>query len=133
MKPSKVPIKDTDGLQAATQQVKSALSALQAAGAPQDLVTRLVSAVQVRSVHLVLARKSLRDSELYPYFPESYEAESDAYDDVAQLVAASTLGTPDCAECGHPKAEHSEGDCALCGYLFSGSILRQHTYMPQED
>lgn len=128
---AKVEIDDTVSLQVATDRMEAALASLKGAGAPQALVEELIDAVQARAAYLVLARKAHRDSELYPYFPESYGPESDAYDDVAQLVATSAR-TP-CAECGHPKGEHRSGECFLCGYLFSGSIRRKHAYKPSED
>lgn len=39
---------------------------------------------------------------------------------------------PDCTECGHPKSEHRDGECFLCGYLFAATP--RHAYAePQED
>jgi hypothetical protein len=100
---SKVNIDDTEGLQEATQRVQATLAALKEAGAPQALVEALVGATQARAAHLILARRAHRDGEFYPYFPESYGPEADAYDGVAQLVATSMLGAPGCGECGHPE------------------------------
>jgi ribosomal protein L37E len=36
-----------------------------------------------------------------------------------------------CAECGHPKSEHHDGTCDLCGYLFASP--GRHEYRPDED
>jgi hypothetical protein len=124
---------EVDGLKDSTKLVVDTVEALLEAGAPAHLVEGLVSAVQSRGAWLVLARKAYRDAEFYPYFPESYGPESETYDEVAQLLAASTLQAPSCGECGHPKAEHRDGECRFCGYILLGSIARKHPYAPGED
>lgn len=37
----------------------------------------------------------------------------------------------ECVECGHPKSEHRNGDCDLCGYLFARPP--KHEFSPTQD
>jgi hypothetical protein len=58
------------------------------AGIDLEQLEEFTERVRRVDLELVKARHARRDEEFYPYYPESYEAESEAYDEVKKLLSA---------------------------------------------
>lgn len=79
-------IERTPELVEALTDLESLRTDLFIAGVDLEQLNELIGAVRKVDVEIIKARHAFRAGEFYPYFPDSYSIESDAYDTAEELL-----------------------------------------------